>query len=36
MEGSNSKRTFFFNFELVTRKWKNKSLTIGLVTRGEI
>ena len=30
---SKSKQNFlFFNFELVTRMWKNKSLTIELVT----
>ena len=27
---------FIFNFELVTRKRKNKSLTMELVTRSEI
>ena len=34
---SNSKlNVLFFNFELVTLKQKNKSLTIELVTRSEI
>ena len=33
---SYSKLTFlFFNFELITRKWKNKSLTLELVTGSE-
>ena len=33
---SNSKcNLIFFKFELVTQKWKNKILTIKLVTRSE-
>ena len=32
-----SKRNFlFFNFESITQNWKNKSLTLKLVTRSEI